>query len=141
MVSDKFPIGQTLTGITVIEDKEFGGNELCLEQVKLLFQEQTIILSPISDTDEIEILRENEVDKSTINTPSWCQSFLGKKLMTVWVCDNDQGYQDQVIFAFGYLRPSLAFVSEGSVIKVFNYEPIYRVLSDSQLQHNQVLVS
>ena len=141
MINDKFPIGQTLTGVTVIEDKNFGGNELCLEQVKLLFQKQTIILLPISDTDEIEIIRENQVDSCQINTPSWCQSFLDKKLMTVWVCDNDQGYRDQVIFAFGYLRPSLAFVSEGSVIKVFNYEQIYRVLSDGQLQHNQVLVS
>jgi hypothetical protein len=61
--------------------------------------------------------------------------------MTVWVCDNDQGYQDQIVFAFGYLRPSLAFVSEGSVIKVFNYEQIYRVFPNSKLHHNQVLAS
>ncbi|WP_124975291.1 DUF6334 family protein [Aphanothece sacrum] len=141
MINNKFPIGQTLTGVTVIEDKDFGGNELCLEQVKLLFLEQTIILLPISDTDEIKIIKENKVDKYITNSPSWCESFINKKLMTVWVCDNDQGYQDQVIFAFGYLRPSLAFVSEGSVIKVFNYEPIYRVLSDTKLQYNQVLIS
>jgi hypothetical protein len=51
MVSDEFPIGQILTGITVIEDKDFGENELCLEQFKLLFQDQTIILLPIFDTD------------------------------------------------------------------------------------------
>ena len=141
MINDKFPIGQTLTGIAVIEDKDFGGNELCLEQVKLFFQEQTIILVPIFNTDEIQIIKENKVDNCEINTPSWCQSFLNKKLMTVWVCDNDQGYQDQIIFAFGYLRPSIAFVSEGSVIKVFKYEQIHHAFSDSKLYHNQVILS
>ncbi|NET60797.1 MAG: hypothetical protein F6K47_33080 [Symploca sp. SIO2E6] len=49
----------------------------------------------------------------------WCQSFLGKQLMTVWVCENDQGYRYQVILAFEYLHPSLIFVAEGSVITAF----------------------
>lgn len=44
--------------------------------------------------------------------------------MTLWVCENDQGYRDQVIFAFGDLRPCVAFIAEGSVIKAFRHEQI-----------------
>lgn len=59
--------------------------------------------------------------------------------MTVWVCENDQGYRDQVIFAFEYLHPSIAFVAEGSVLKAFRYEQIKREkASKTQLQHSQI---
>ncbi len=142
MVIDNFPIGQILTGIDVIEDTDFSGNEYYLEKVTLFFENQLIILSPIFDTDEIEILIEdyhNHGEK--INIPFWGESFANKKLMTVWICDNDQGYQDQVIFALGYLKPSLAFISEGSAIKVFKYEQIYRAIPDNNLSENKVLVS
>ena len=44
--------------------------------------------------------------------------------MTVWVCKNDQGYQDQVIFAFEYVRPSLSFIAECSSILMFQFQPI-----------------
>ncbi|WP_217360052.1 DUF6334 family protein [Anabaena sp. UHCC 0253] len=39
--------------------------------------------------------------------------------MAVWICENDQGYKDQVILAFESLHPHIAFVAEGSVIKAF----------------------
>lgn len=139
---ENFPIGQILTGIDVIEDEDFGGNEYYLEKVTLFFENQIIILSPIYDTDEIEIIiKDYQNHGEKINTPFWGQSFVNKKLMTVWVCDNDQGYQDQVIFALGYLKPSLAFVSEGSAIKVFKYEQICQAISNKNLSENQVLVS
>ena len=125
MVDDEFPIGCTLTEIAVLEDQEFDGNELSLDRVELIFQNTVVILNPIAETDEIEIIQESTIQKQ-INTPSWCSSLIGKKLLTVWVCENSQGYQDQVIFAFEFLRPSIAFVAEGSVLKVFRYEQIYK---------------
>lgn len=142
MAIDNFPIGQILTGIDVIEDKDFIANEYYLEKITLFFENKVIILSPISDTDEIEIMIKHYHNHGQkINNPFWGQSFVNKKLMTVWVCDNYQGYQDQVIFALGYLKPSLAFVSEGSAIKVFKYEQICQAIYNKNLSENKVLVS
>jgi hypothetical protein len=139
MATDEFPIGQALTAVSIVEDKEFAGNQLCFDQVKLFFQNTTITLLPIADTDEIEIIQESTNTPSVVNTLYWCESFIGKKLMTIWVCENDHGYRDQVIFAFEYLRPSIAFVAEGSVIKAFRFEQIYKIkASETDLQHSQV---
>ncbi len=136
MEADELPIGQALTAVSIIESKEFSGNELCLDQVKLFFQGTTITLLPLADTDEIEIFQENITDHS-VDTPFWCQPFVGKKLMTVWVCDNSQGFQDQVIFAFEYLHPKITFVAEGSVLKVFRNEQIYKVKASEALLHTR----
>jgi Family of unknown function (DUF6334) len=56
--------------------------------------------------------------------PAWCEALLGQRLQTIWVCDNSQGYQAQVILAFGQLYPTIAFVAEGSVLKVFTYQQV-----------------
>ncbi|NET60836.1 MAG: hypothetical protein F6K47_33290 [Symploca sp. SIO2E6] len=139
MVKNEFPIGQILTGVSIFEYQEFGGNELCLDQVKLFFDNQVVTLLPIVDTDEIEIINETTTAVPMAATPSWCQSFLGKELMTVWVCENNQGYRDQVILAFEYLHPSLIFVAEGSVIKVFCTEQVDRVqAAQAKLKYSQV---
>jgi len=124
MATDEFPIGQPLTAVSILEDKEFSSNELCLDKIQFFFQDTTVTVLPIADTDEIEIIQETNNIPLAKNTPSWCQSLLGKKLMTVWICENDQGYRDQVIFAFEYMRPSIAFVAEGSVLKAFRHEVI-----------------
>jgi Family of unknown function (DUF6334) len=59
--------------------------------------------------------------------------------VTLWVCENDQGYQDQVIFALENLQPSIAFVTEGAVIKAFRQESIRIVSSTTDLQpHTEV---
>ncbi|MEG3975068.1 DUF6334 family protein [Microcoleus sp. herbarium8] len=138
MEIDEFPIGQTLTAVSVLEYKEDGGNLLSLDKVQLVFQDKTITLLPISDTDEVEILLETATVPAVPDTPFWCESFIGKKLMTVWVCDNDQGYRDQVIFAFEYLHPNITFVAECSSLRVFLCEPVCRVKSVTDLQYSQV---
>ena len=139
MVEDDFPTGRILTEISVIEDKEFGGDELCLDQVQLIFQDTEVILRSLADTDEIEIVRKTTAASSPANTPTWCSQFLGKKLQTVWVCENAQGYRDQIVFAFDRLHPSIAFIAEGSVLKVFRYEQVSRLkTSYTELQHSQV---
>lgn len=135
---DEFPIGQTLTAVSVLEDKEYGGDRLSLDKIQLVFQDTTITLLPIYDTDEVEILLETATVPAVEDTLFWCESFIGKKLMTVWVCDNNQGYRDQVIFAFEYLHPSITFVAECSSLRVFLCEPVCRVKSVTDLQYSQV---
>jgi hypothetical protein len=126
MVTNEHFIGQTLVAVSVVEDKEFTGEELCYDKVQLLFQDTAITLLPLADTDEIEISKETHTNFSAVDTPSSWHDLIGQKLMTVWVCKNDQGYQDQVIFAFDNLHPSIAFLAEGSVLKAFRYEQISR---------------
>ncbi len=139
IVEDDFPTGYILTEVSVVEDKEFGGDELCLDQVQLIFQDTKVILRSLADTDEIEIIHKNTTASSPTNTPAWCSQFLGKKLQTVWVCENVQGYRDQIVFAFDRLHPSIAFVAEGAVLKVFRYEQVSRLkTSRTELQHSQV---
>ncbi|OKH29413.1 hypothetical protein NIES2101_43405 [Calothrix sp. HK-06] len=98
MVINEYPIGQELTAVSITQDKEFKSDELCLDEIQFIFKDTAITLTPIIDTDEIQINKENNLNFSAIDTPVWCKDFLGKKLMTLWVCENNQGYQDQVIF-------------------------------------------
>jgi Family of unknown function (DUF6334) len=123
MVENEFPIGHSLVSVWVKEDTEFGGSELCLDEVYFVFPEATLLLQPIVDTDEVQITAVASISAEG-TTPDWCEALLGQKLQTVWLCDNSQGYQDQVILAFGQLHPTIAFVAEGSVLKVFNYQQV-----------------
>lgn len=145
MVINEFPIGQTLLGVSTKEDQEFDGDELCLDQVKLYFEDTEhkitwITLSAIVDTDEIDVKIEKNTKKPTKKNPhspfhadgnnqlaKLATSLVqGTRLMAVWICENDQGYKDQVILAFESLHPNIAFVAEGSVIKAFLNQQILK---------------
>jgi Family of unknown function (DUF6334) len=135
MMENELPIGSPLINIVAIQDQTFTGDELCLDQVQFIFQNQTLTLKPIAETDEIELLQTPTLQLTTTVSPDWGRSFLGKKLQTLWKCENAQGYQDQIILAFEHLQPSLAFLSEGSVLKVFQNQPIQKQqASSSKLQ-------
>lgn len=138
MATDEFPIGKNLIGISMVEYREGGGTELCLDKVQLIFPEETVTLLPIADTDEIEIQQQATPGASEINTSMW-REFIGKKLMGVWVCENQQGYRDQVIFAFENLRPSIAFVVECSSILAFRYEQIDRQIAEANLEREAIV--
>lgn len=149
MVEDEFPIGSILKEVSIVEDQEFSSDELCLDRIQLIFKDTAVILQPIADIDEIEISlfpatslinqTLSSPSSAVINSPNWCNSLLGKKLQMVWVCENQQGYRDQVIFAFEQLYPSIAFIAEGSVLKVFRYQQITRTPStNTPLKHSQV---
>lgn len=149
MVENEFPIGSILKEVSVVEDQEFGGDELCLDRVQLIFQDAAVILQPLADTDEIEIVLSSvpslldqspsSSNSTLINSSSWMSSLLGKKLQMVWVCENHQGYRDQIIFAFEQLHPSIAFICEGSVLKGFRYQQVTHAISkNTPLKHSQV---
>ncbi len=132
MEINDFPIGQKLNAITVIEEQDFNNNELCLDKIQLFFEDIMLTLSPIIDTDEIEIISEYHHNNYELNAPDWCQKFLGKKLMNIWICENNQEYQDQIILAFENLHPSISFISEGSVIKVFTYQQVSAIINQNK---------
>ncbi len=136
MVINEFPIGQTLLGVSTKEDQEFEGDELCLDQVKLYFEDTErkitwITLSPLVDTDEIDVKIEKNTKKLTRKNPHFYPDssignnqlatslVRGTKLMAVWICENSQDYKDRVILDFGSIYPSISFIAEGSVIKAF----------------------
>ena len=137
MVENNLPIGSRLMGVSIVEYLGSGGSELLLDEIQLIFPEATVILKAIADTDEVEIASQPTTAFEPGDVPSWCRSFLGKKLQAIWICENDRGYRDQVIFAFDLLRPSLAFVAECSSLIAFRYEQIHRVrASRTQLAHS-----
>lgn len=142
MVENELPIGSILKEVSILEDQEFGGDELCLDRIQLIFHDTAVILQPLTETDEIEIVissAPSSSDSTLINSPTWSSSLLGKKLQMLWVCENHQGYRDQIIFAFEQLHPSIAFICEGSVLKVFRYQQITHALStNTPLKHSQV---
>jgi hypothetical protein len=132
MVKDEFPVGSILKEVSILEYQEFGGNELCCDRIQLIFPDAAVILQPLADTDEIEIVissAPSSLSSTLISSSTWCSSLLGKKLQMVWVCENHQGYRDQLIFAFEQLHPSIAFIAEGSVLKVFRYQQVTHALS------------
>jgi Family of unknown function (DUF6334) len=133
MKENEFPIGHTLVSVLVKEDREFGGNDLCLDEVYFIFSEATILLQPITDTDEVQITSVPTIASTQGMVPVWCEALLGQTLRTIWLCDNSQGYQDQVILAFGQLHPTIAFVAEGSVLKVFVYQQVKKSTGSTPL--------
>jgi hypothetical protein len=127
MTNFDYLIGSPLKGISMIGDQELEGEELCLDQVQLFFENTVITLQPLADTDEIEItLQPDKPIKRFGESPEWGSDLIGKTLETVWTCHNTQHYQDQLIFAFDSLQPTLVFLAEGSVLKVFRCEQVMK---------------
>jgi len=116
-----WPIGIPLTGVSLNEETMLGGTELQLNEMNFFFSEVNAVLTlrPNAATDEIELTQSIAPAIDLLPPPEWCRPFIGQPLQAVWVCENNQGYQDQVILAFQFLRPSLSFVSESSVLLVF----------------------
>lgn len=147
MVENNFDsiIGCTLKNIVIIEDRELDLDEVALDSVGFYFDNYNVIeLNPVVDTDEINIKfisiqDRNKNDSITLSSVigeaqkqhySWSAELIDKKIQAIWLCTNHQGYQDQIIFAFDYFSPSISFVAEDSVLKVFQYRPIYKRLND-----------
>ncbi len=130
MVENDLPIGAPLLSILAIADSTFTQPELCFDQLQFIFATQTLILSAIADTDEIKLSQTVTVQGGDqggdVPSPDWARSLLGQKLQTLWTCENAQGYQDQIVLAFGQLHPSVTILAEGSVLKVFQNQPLQK---------------
>ncbi|GJD23986.1 hypothetical protein RIVM261_089420 [Rivularia sp. IAM M-261] len=69
MEINKYPIGQELTAVAIIDDKEFKSDEFCFDKVQFIFNDTAITLTLIIDTDEIKISQESNVNFPAIYTP------------------------------------------------------------------------
>jgi len=67
---DKLSIG------SILKEQEFNSDE-CLDRIQLIFQDTVVILQPLVDTDEIEIISSSVPlfsDSTLINSATWCSS-------------------------------------------------------------------
>ena len=71
MAITEFPVGQTLTAVSIVEYKKICGEEICRDLVKLFFQNTTVTLLPLIDSDEIEVIQEITTAPTPVDTPSW----------------------------------------------------------------------
>lgn len=123
-IISEIPLNQPLGKIQQIEDTDFATDELCLDRLDLIFPTFQLVVLPVVETDEIEILLQShqvtELDyRSGRQTPPWAADLLNQTLQMIWVCENQQGYTDQLILAFDTLQPTLGILAEGSVLKPF----------------------
>lgn len=147
-------IGCTLKDVTFTEDKELELDEIALDSINFYFDRKCINLKSLPETDEIEVNIESLDNKSESSyiavsifdslaeqslLPYWIHNLIDKKIQAIWLCKNNQGYQDQVIFAFDYLTPSISFVAEDSVLKVFQYQPVYKQSRKKNISENSVV--
>lgn len=156
MVENNFDdiIGCTLKNIVITEERELELDEVALDSIGFYFDNYNIIeLNPVVDTDEIDIKfisiqGRNKNDSIPLSSAigeaqkqhySWSAELIDKKIQAIWLCTNHQSYQDQIIFAFDYFSPSISLVAEDSVLKVFQYQPIYKRLNDQGINKETLL--
>jgi Family of unknown function (DUF6334) len=125
MTAVDFPIGEKLKRIIGVEYNGFSGHDLTFEQIQLQFASTTIVLSVDVDTDELLISQSKPVP-ANFNSTKLFDDLVGKKLQTLWHCENSQGYFDQIIFAFDTLQPAFSILAEGAVLKLFRFEPLLK---------------
>jgi len=132
-IIDQIPLNQPLISIVEHQDTEFETDELCLDRLDLIFPSYQLTILPVTETDEIEILI--QPDRGVYHTVNqaalrncW-EPLLHQTLQMIWLCQNQQGYTDQLIFAFETLQPTLGILAEGSVLKPFYMRSISRQIT------------
>lgn len=110
--------GKEVTNIKIIEetidDLKF------INEIKIYFAHQNIIIRPLSNTDELKISFSKNKDIEQVSLQeNTLSKLIGKKLTFAWEGYNANGYLDVCILSFEYLTPNILFLSEGSSIKIF----------------------
>ena len=144
-IISEIPLNQPLRKIQQIEDTDFDTDELCLDRLDLIFPTFQLVVLPVVETDEIEILLQShqftELDSiSGQQPPPWAADLLNQTLQMIWVCENQQGYTDQLILAFDTLQPTLGILAEGSVLKPFLMRSLTKQASQVPCQFDVVSV-
>ncbi|MDB5033810.1 MAG: hypothetical protein JWQ98_1051 [Chlorobi bacterium] len=121
-----FPFGDKLVAIEGKIDKR-STSDMCFDEITVVFEEKTIVLLPLPDTDEINIEVVPTIKSSKRRKRHQLFPILsGKALLGVWICNNDQGYQDLMVLAFEYLQPNIGVLAEGSVLKVLQMDVLQK---------------
>ena len=107
-------LGEFLTSSHIESDNQF------VDKLVLIFNERSIMITPIPDTDELNIEFVNNTNQvNSDSSKTIFNEFIGKKLSFTWKAVNSNGYFDLLVFAFDNLQPDISILSEGSSLKFF----------------------
>jgi hypothetical protein len=94
-----------------------------IEKITLGFPTKSIIITPLSGTDEIEV-EFSSLPLLTSKTTNILSPYIGKKLGMIWNCTNLRGYFDMYIVGFEQLHPNILILCEGSALLLFEAHPL-----------------
>jgi hypothetical protein len=118
-------LGQRIKKIVVDQNTVFDEprSKLIADKVLIYLDTKVLVIKPLTETDEIEILIKDSVARES----SWVDilgEFVNSKLSYTWQCFNTNNYFDVFMLAFGSLRPSMAVLSEGSALNILVLEEL-----------------
>lgn len=118
-------LGQRVKKIVVDQNTVFDAprSKLIVDKVLIYLETKVLVIKPLTETDEIEILIKDSVARES----SWVDilgEFVNSKLSYTWQCFNTNNYFDVFMLAFGSLRPSMAVLSEGSALNILVLEEL-----------------
>jgi hypothetical protein len=85
---------------------------------------QFIVFEPIEETDEIKISVKKIFNKESIKKSFILDGLSNKKLIGLWYCQNDLGFQDHIMIGLDIQRPTLSFLCECGQLGVFSYNTL-----------------
>ncbi len=125
-MSVQLAVGSVLKGAWAWACEDFLDKELALDRIVLEFGNTTLVLEPLTDTDEIKIsIRPSPVDPVPRGEP-FLEEFVGQSLRSYWTCNNDRGYFDLLVLGFELFQPAIGVLSEGSSLKVVRMDRLLK---------------
>jgi hypothetical protein len=116
--------GEKLTGVEIVYSNETSSpSRKEIEKIFLGFLNNSIIITPVSETDEIKV-ELSSLPLLTKETTNMFLPYLGKKLAVTWNCINSQGYFDMYTVGFEHLHPNIIILCKGSGLLLFEAHPL-----------------
>lgn len=101
-------------------------NQIPIQTTKIIisFQDKTIIISPITETDEIDVVLKPIKFYPSKSMFYKIYPLSNNKLNYIWNGVNNMGYSDMLCFSFFHLHPSIIILSEANKLLLFECNPI-----------------
>lgn len=126
-------LGQKVKRIKVSQNNIFDTprNELMVDEVLIYLDNKIIVLRPITETDEIEVLvKDQQVENFELSNVEILPQFVNSKLSYTWECFNTNNYFDTFMMAFDNLKPNVAILCDGNVLKILLLEELPNSVSN-----------
>ncbi|MEO5930171.1 MAG: DUF6334 family protein [Candidatus Kapaibacterium sp.] len=123
----EFPNGDMLIAIEGKVDPLFKERGADFDEIVLFFEESTVMLRPIADTDEIsiDISPPSRIDKRRRRLRLFPE-LTGRRLNFSWIYSNNRGYEDLIMMAFDDTTPSFGVLCVGSQLQILTVD-LFRV--------------
>lgn len=114
-------LGITITEVYVTNSDKDSSN---FDEFILKIEHQFMVISVDTNSDEIKIKMENDIQDKDIISVVWSDKIIGKKIAGVWEKENQNGYFDFLAIGLDYFIPVLCITSIASELKIgfINYE-------------------